>query len=204
LTDFSFQYGSLADENLVQLWSERAQMVPEAKTALWEEIERRHIAEQAHTYVPPQEVVRKLAPPVNTYFNITVLYWWLREIWLRIQCSHGTLQPARVDSTRQTQPAYRSAARAELCYSYEFEGQRYSGRAVRDFMFNGGAADRLAFGHKHGEAISVHLDPKDPSRSFYPSGFGWIEPLIVGSMAVLVWFVLLLMLVFTLFPKVKF
>jgi hypothetical protein len=201
MTDFAAQYDGLDDDELLQLWTQRAEMVPDAKSALWNEIEKRHISEQAHEYAPPQEIVRKMAPPVETFINITVLYWWLREIWLRVRCKHGTSQFARVESTRRTKMGYRSAARVELCYSYEFEGQQYASRTVRDFIFNNGAADSLAFGHKHGETIAIQLDPRDPSRSYYPSGFGWIEPLIVGSFSVGILGILLLMFATIVLPK---
>jgi hypothetical protein len=204
VTDFAIQYGSLGDDELLQLWANRTQLMPEAKSALWEEIEKRHISEHAHKTVSPQEVAPKLAPPVETFINISVPYWWLREIWLRICCRHGAPQSAKVESTRRTEMGYRSGARAELRYTYELEGRRYSGRTVRDFLFNSSAADALAFGHKPGETIAVQLDPKDPGRSYYPSGFGWVEPLIVGSFAVLIWGILLLILAAVLFPKLRF
>jgi hypothetical protein len=39
----------------------------------------------------------------------------------------------------------------------------------------------LAFEHKAGNTINVLVDPNDPNCSYFPSGFGWIQPLLYGA-----------------------
>jgi hypothetical protein len=48
-------------------------------------------------------------------------------------------------------------------------------------VFGDKTGKALAFGHKPGDAITVLVDPNDPDCSYFPSGFGWIQPLIFGA-----------------------
>jgi hypothetical protein len=184
-TNFASQYRALSDDELLQIWNERVELSEEARQALRAEIDLRQLSREADTPLRPQPT-RQLAPPVYTYGDVTVLFWWLRELWLRVQTRDGPLVPATIESTSQTRRRFRSATRAELRYVYEFQGTRYSGRSTRDSSYNQRAADALAFGRKPGETISVQVNPQDPSRSYYPSGFGWIEPLLYGTLSLLV------------------
>ena len=136
-----------------------------------------------------------LALPVETYLNITVLLFWLRELWLRYRTKQGVPVDARVESICRTQSGYKSAARVELHFSYEFQGHRYSGRVVRDFVFGDEAADSLVSDHEHGQTIDVLVDPRHPESSYYPSGFGWAEPLFVGMLSLGMWAFLLIVVV---------
>ena len=191
MTQFATEYHQLDNDELLQLWVERGQLTAEAKEALREEVRRRGIANEADVAVdrraePPE---RPLAPPVETFINVSALWWLARELWLRKQTRNGRSVQAAVDSTQRTRHGYRgAAARAELRYSYEYEGVRYTGRAVRDFMFfNVKAADALAFGHTMGDRIVVQVNPRRPERSYYPSGFGWLESLLLGAFGLAVW-----------------
>jgi hypothetical protein len=193
MNQFATDYRQLDNDELLQLWVERSQLGGEAKEALREEIRRRGIAKEAEVAVdrraePPEH---ELAPAVETFANVSVLWWLIREVWLRNQTREGVSVQATVDSTRQTRTGWRSAARAELRYSYEYEGVRYTGRAVRDFVFNSRAADALAFGHAMGEQVVVQVNPRHPERSYYPTGFGWIESMVLGVFGLAVWFFLL-------------
>jgi hypothetical protein len=38
----------------------------------------------------------------------------------------------------------------------------------------------LAFAHRPGDAITIRVDSNVPDCSYFPSGFGWIEPLFWG------------------------
>jgi Protein of unknown function (DUF3592) len=183
MTDFVTEYQHLSDDELLQVWVERPQLVAEAESALREEIRKRGLAREAGRTVdvwakPPEQ---QLAPPVETFINLSVLWFAIRELWLRLQTRRGVPVEAHVEATRRTEPAYRSGARAELRYSYEYQGKVYPGRAVRDFMFNSRAADALVFGHHAGENIMVRIDPDHPSRSYFRSGFGWAEPVLFGA-----------------------
>jgi len=204
MNDFSDEYHHRSDEELLQLWVERSQLASEARRALQSEIHKRSLTREAESAtdvwaIPPE---RELAPPVNSYLGLSVPWFWLRELWLRFRSRHGISVEAEVESSRQTRQPVRSSARAELRYSYTHEGQRYSGRAVRDFVFSKRAADALAFDHKPGDVISVRIDPANPSLSFFPSGFGWlgwVDALCCGAVGLLV----LLIWVFILSPFLR-
>jgi len=191
MNDFSDEYHHRSDEELLQLWVERSQLASEARRALQSEIHKRSLTREAESAtdvwaIPPE---RELAPPVNSYLGLSVPWFWLRELWLRFRSRHGISVEAEVESGRQTRQPVRSSARAELRYSYTHEGQRYSGRAVRDFVFSKRAADALAFDHKPGDVITVRIDPAHPSLSFFPSGFGWlgwVDALCSGAVGLLV------------------
>jgi hypothetical protein len=189
MSQFATDYRHLDDDELLQLWVERFQLVDEARAALREEISRRGIKKEAEVAVdrraePSQPV---LAPPVETFMGVSALWWLLRELWLRNQTQGGVYVDAIVGSTKRTRHGYRSAARAELCYAYEYQGTRHVGRAVRDFVLNTKAADALAFNHTQGERIPVKINPLHPERSYYPSGFGWIESVVLGVFGFGVW-----------------
>jgi hypothetical protein len=201
LAELALHYRNLRDDELLQLWVDRAQLTPEGRRALQEEIRRRELSKEAEQRLPDVEVIHELSPPVETYIDLTVPFWWIRELRLRFLCRDGVSVAAKVESTRRTKHGYRSAARSELFYSYEFQGVRYQGRTVRDFHLNSRAADKLAFGHEHGQIITVKLDPNKPSRSYYPSGFGSLEPVLVGAFSIGVWGIVLLIAASFLFPK---
>ena len=188
MNDFAAEYQRLSDDELLQIWVERSQLIGEADAALTTEVRKRKLgggeAEHAvDAYAQPLD--QKYAPPVNTYLNLTVPLFAIRELWLRAKTRNGNLIPAQVESTLRTRKVYRSAARAELQYSYDFEGNRYTGRAVRDFTFNRKAAYALTFGHSKGQHIMVRVDPDNPSLSYFPSGFGWISSSIDSSFVIL-------------------
>jgi hypothetical protein len=182
MTDFATEYQHLSDDELLQVWVERPQLVAEAESALRDEIRKRGLAREVEHAVdvwakPPEQ---QLAPPVETFINLSVLWFAIRELWLRLQTRRGVPVEALVEATRRTEPAYRSGARAELRYCYKYQGEEYTGRVIRDFMFNSRAADALAFGNHAGENIMIRIDPDNPSRSYFRSGFGWVEPVLFG------------------------
>jgi hypothetical protein len=194
MADFAAQYAHFNDDELLQLSTENAQLVPDARQALNEEIRRRGLVGKSteRNMATTEDPAKRLGPPVETYINLSVLWFWLRELWLRSRTNQGISTNATVESTRRTRLGYRSAARAELRYSYHFQGTQYTGRTVRDFMFNSAAAESLVSEHRYGQIIAVLVDPNHPERSYYPSGFGWVEPLIMGIFASLIWLLLLL------------
>lgn len=179
MDEFNSEYQNRSDEELLQLWVERAQLVPEARRALQDEIHKRTLTKQAEAatdaWAEPPE--RPLAPPVRTYLGFSVPWFCLRELWLRLRTKRGIPVEAKVESAFQTRKPFRSSrssARAELRYSYSYEGQQYLGRTVRDFTSGKRAADALAYSYKPGDAIKVRIDLAHPGRSYFPSGFSWI------------------------------
>jgi hypothetical protein len=199
MDDFNSEYRHQSDDELLQLWVERAQLTPEAKRALEAEVHKRSLTKEAEratdAWAEPPEP--PLAPPVRTYLGLSVPWFCWRELWLRLRTRRGIAVEAKVESALQSRRPIRSAARAELRYSYTYEGQQYLGRTVRDFTFGKRAADALAYGHKPGDVITVRIDPAHPSRSYFPSGFGWIawlDSFWSGSLAALAAFLWVLVL----------
>ena len=126
MTDFATEYQHLSDDELLQVWVERPQLVAEAESALRDEIRKRGLAREAEHAVnvwakPPEQ---QLAPPVETFINLSVLWFAIRELWLRLQTRSGVPVEAHVEATRRTKPSYRSGARAELRYSYKYQGKK--------------------------------------------------------------------------------
>jgi hypothetical protein len=199
MNDFTDEFRHRSDEELLQIWVERSQLTTEARRALHNEINKRSLTSKAESatdvWAEPPE--RKLDAPVSSYLGFSVPWFWLRELWLRFRCRHGISVEAKVESTRQTRQLIRSSARAELRYSYTYEGCLYSGCTVRDFVFSKRAADALAFDHKPGDAITVRTNPARPNLSFYPSGFGWLGWVdafysgAIGALVLLIWFSIL-------------
>jgi Protein of unknown function (DUF3592) len=191
--DFGAEYQTRRDENLMQLWVERSQLLPEAGAALETEITRRGLAGQAaaakdiwaededESSEGGKESDHRLAPAVAAW-GPSIAYYWMRELHLRYRTKDGIPVQATVESTLLTRPAQGRGGggrRAELRYSYDYQGLR-TGRTVRDFTIGDKVGRALAFAHNSGETITVLVDPDDPDCSYFPSGFGWIQPLLYG------------------------
>ena len=85
MTQFATEYHQLSDDELLQLWVERGQLTGDAKEALRGEIRRRGIANEADVAVDrrAEPAERPLARPVETFANVSALWWLARELWLR-------------------------------------------------------------------------------------------------------------------------
>lgn len=194
--DFSGEYRTRTDGELLQLWVECSDLLPGAARALQSEIDRRALTKQAVNakeirceeegdYDNPkvgEESDQQLAPPVAAW-GPSITWYWLREMWLRQRTKDGLDIQAKVESTlltRANQGRGGGGRRAELCYSYDYQGPRI-GRTVRDFMIGDKVGKALAFAHKPGDTITIRVDSNVPDRSYFPSGFGWIEPLVWGA-----------------------
>jgi hypothetical protein len=191
-TDFNAEYQSRTDEELLQFWVERSELLPEAEVALQNEIARRGLTREAATakdrrVEDDSDLERgkksdhRLAPAVSAW-GPSIAWYWLRELRLQHRTRRGIPLQATVESTLLTRPVQGRGGggrRAELRYSYDCQGPR-TGRTVRDFTFGDKIGKGLAFGHKPGDPITVLVDPNDPNCSYFPSGFGWIQPLLYG------------------------
>jgi hypothetical protein len=91
---------------------------------------------------------------------------------------------ATVESTHRSRGGYKETIRGEFWYSYSLNGREYSGRVVRDCGFSAGKIDALTDDHERGQTIRVRVNPRDPSQSYYPSGLGFIEPVIIGGIGI--------------------
>ena len=193
--DFSSEYQSHTDTELLQLWVERSDLLPEAAGALQSEIDRRGLTKQAINAKDigiededdcdgpnvGKESDQRLAPAVAAW-GPSITWYWLREMRLRQRTKHGIEIQAKVESTlltRANQGRGGGGRRAELSYSYDCQGPRI-GRTVRDFMIGDRVGKPLAFAHKPGDTITIRVDPDAPDFSYFPSGFGWTEPLLWG------------------------
>lgn len=207
-TDFNAEYHSRTDEDLLQLWVERSELLPEAQVALQNEIARRGLTREAATakdrkveddsidFEGGKKSDHRLAPAVSAW-GPSIAWYWLRELRLRHRTRGGIPLQATVESTLLTRPVQGRGGggrRAELRYSYDCQGPR-TGRIVRDFVLGDKIGKALAFGHKPGDVITVLVDSNDPDCSYFPSGFGWIQPLLYGVFFSLIALCLLALLV---------
>jgi hypothetical protein len=192
-TDFSSEYQSRTDEELLQLWVERYELLPQAEVALQNEVARRGLTREAANAQDRRveddsidlergkKSDRRLAPAVSAW-GPSIAWYWLRELRLQYRTRGGIPLQATVKSTLLTRPVQGRGGggrRAEIRYSYDCQGPR-TGRTVRDFTFGDKIGKALAFGRKPGDPMTVLVDPDDPDCSYFPSGFGWIQPLLYG------------------------
>lgn len=191
--DFKTEYRLRTDEELLQFWVERSELLPEAEASLRHEIARRSLTERAAMAqdrriedgsIDPEsteESGHRLARPVSAW-GPTIAWYWLRELRMRHRTKGGIPLQAKVESTMLTRPLQGRGGggrRAELCYSFDYQGPR-TGRTVRDFLVGDKVGKALVFGHRRGDTITVLVDPNKPDCSYFPSGFGWIQPLLYG------------------------
>ncbi|HEX8816623.1 MAG TPA: DUF3592 domain-containing protein [Terriglobales bacterium] len=192
--DFRAGYQSQTDEELLQLWVERSDLLPDAEIALQNEIARRGLTRDAATAKDRRveeddldsesgkKLKHRLAPPVSAW-GPSIAWFWLREVRLQHRTRNGIPLQATVESTKLTRATTGRGGggrRAEIRFSYDYQGPR-TGRTIRDFVWGDKVGKALAFDHKAGDTIAVLVDPNDPDCSYYPSGFGWIQPLLYGA-----------------------
>ncbi len=186
----SNKFSRRSNDNLLQLWKGRDRLSDYDIDPLRDELERRGLSKEVEEISQQASVggiYGELPTGPQTWLNLTVPFWWLRELWLRYKTRNGLPIDATVESTKRTGSRYRMAARAELRYSYEFQGRSYLGRAVRDFTLGSAPADSLAYDHHPGEKVPVVINQNEPEISYFPSGFGSIAPIIVGVQSLLSW-----------------
>jgi hypothetical protein len=121
----------------------------------------------------------------GSFMYWSVPFYWFRE-WRLSKVARGwTPTQAIVEGGYRSKGGYRETIRAELRYSYEFDRQQFSGVTVRECVFDTAAAKALAYDHSKGDQITVFVDPADPGRSYFPSGFGALEPVLTGLLALI-------------------
>lgn len=118
-------------------------------------------------------------PKIHVYLNLSLLFLALRELWLQRQTKEGAPVEATVETAYHTDPVNKRVFRAELRYSYQFGGRELTGRVARDYFLNHKAADKLAQ-FRRGEKLVVRVRPDRPEVSYYPSGFGFVEPIVLA------------------------
>jgi uncharacterized protein DUF3592 len=116
----------------------------------------------------------------GSFMYLSIPYFALREYWLSRRSKQWLSVSATVESAHRSRGGYRETIRGELWYSYSLYGEEHSGRVVRDSAFSAGKIDVLTEEYEPGQNIIVRVNPRDPSQSYYPSGLGFVEPLIVG------------------------
>jgi len=135
-----------------------------------------------------RDMYGKLPAAPFTYFNLSVPALWMPELWLRYKTNNGIPSDAEIEKVQRTGfGLLNGAARAELQYSYEFQGARYLGRVVRDFRGDSASADRLVYDHQVGEKIPITVSRETPGLSYYPSGMGILDPISLGFQSLIIW-----------------
>jgi hypothetical protein len=195
MADSASRFSKRSNENLLQLWRARDLLNDEDIDPLRDELERRGLSRQV-AEIAEQASIRnmygELAPAPFTYFNLTVPALWIKELWLRQKTKDGCSTDAKVELVQRTRFGFLGgAARAELRYSYEFQGRQYSGRVTRDFKFDSAKADSLVYDHQVGEKITIRVNPEAPEISYCPSGMGIFDPIFLGPQALFAWAVVI-------------
>jgi hypothetical protein len=152
------------------------------------ELEQRGLSPQIaemDDQVAGKDIYGDLPPAPETYLNLSVPALWLREQWLRFKTAEGIAVEATIQSAQRSRSRYGGAARAEVNYVYEFQGQQYSGRIVRDFSFDSAKADSLVYDNHAGDKFPILISHQSPKISYCPSGIGIYDPVSFGLRSLL-------------------
>lgn len=139
----------------------------------------------------------------GSFLYFSVLGYWIREVRLSRKAKNWTSTDAVVESTHRTTGGYRQTIQAELRYTYLFAGSHYYGNIIRECVFNINAADALASGYLEGDKITVFVNPARPDQSYFPSGFGSVEPILTGCLGILSALMLIAMVISIIVDKIK-
>jgi len=194
MPELANKFSRRSNENLLQLWRGRDAIDDSDIDTLRDELDRRGLSKEVEKLCEQpasRDIYGDLPPGPQTYLNLSVPFWCAREIWLRIRTQNSIQLGAVIEDARRTRPPSRSAARAVLLYSYEYQGRQYSGRVIRDFVFNTAAANSLAYDFHKGERLPILINRENPAISYFPSGFGAFEPIAVGFQALFAWTVII-------------
>ena len=179
-----------SNENLLQLWRGRDGLNDEDIDPLRTELEQRGLSVQMaeiEDQVGGKDIYGDLPPAPQTYLNLSVPAFWVREQWLRYKTMGGIAVEGVIGSVQRTRSRRGGAARAELSYLYEFQGQQYSGRVVRDFSFDSAKADSLVYDNHVGGKIPILISRQFPEISYFPSGIGIFDPIVLGLQSLFTW-----------------
>ncbi len=185
------RFSRRSDANLLRLWQGRDALNDGDIEPLRTELEQRGLSAQMaemDDQVPGNDIYGDLPPSPQTYLNLSVPALWVREQWLRHKTKEGIIVEGTIESVQRTRSRRRGgAARAELKYRYEFQGQQFSGRVVRDFSFDSAKADSLVYDHHVGEKLRILVDRQAPVISYHPSGLGLFDPVALGLPSLFAW-----------------
>lgn len=195
MAELASRFSKRSNENLLQLWRARDLLKDEDIDPLRDELDARGLSKQVEEIselASTRDMYGKLAPPPFTYFNLSVPALWIRELWLRHKTKDGVSSDAKIEMVQRTGFGFLGgAARAELQYSYEFQGGRYFGRVLRDFKADSASADSLVYDHQVGERIPIVVSREAPDVSYCPSGMGILDPISLGFQALFSWAVVI-------------
>jgi len=191
MTQSTGRFSNRSNENLLQLWRARDLLKDEDIDPLRDELDSRGLSKQVAEIcevASVRDLYGKLPPAPFTYLNLSVPALWMRELWLRHQTSDGFSSEANIEAVQRTRFGFLGGpARAELQYSYIFQGCQYCGRVLRDFKSDSARADSLVYDHHVGEKITIRIGRGKPETSYYPSGLGSLEPIAFGCGSLIRW-----------------
>ncbi|MDR3724579.1 MAG: DUF3592 domain-containing protein [Terracidiphilus sp.] len=121
----------------------------------------------------------------GSFMYWSIPYCWFKELRLSSKAKEWVLAQGEVTYAHRTAGGYRETIRAELAYSYTFNGEYFSGQTVRECCFDASAATALVEDNEIGTKIEIRVNPDNPDESYFPSGFGSIEPLLTLLLSVL-------------------
>jgi hypothetical protein len=184
------RFSRRSNENLLQLWRGRDALKDDDIDPLRSELVERGLSAkmaEIDDQVPGKDLYGYLPPAPQTYLNLSVPALWVREQWLRHKTARGTAVEGTIESVQRTRSRLRGAARAELIYRYEFQGRQFLGRVLRDFSFDSAKADCLVYDNHVGETLSIMISRDSPEISYYPSGIGIFDPVVLGFQSLFAW-----------------
>ncbi len=89
---------------------------------------------------------------------------WLIVSWRRVVSRNWPTLPGTVVRAFFEQPGY-GGSYVEVKFKYKVDGKRYQGSLREPFMFEN-YAEAFVRHHPAGSELRIHVDPKNPSRSF--------------------------------------
>ncbi len=184
------RFSRRSNENLLQLWRGRDGLNDDDIDPLRTELQQRGLSaqmEEISSHVARRDIYGDLPPAPQTYLNFSVPALWVREQWLRHKTKGGFAAEGTIESVQRTRSQWGRAARATLIYRYEFQGQPYSGRVVRDFSFDSAKADSLGYDNHVGDKLPILISRQSPEVSYYPSGIGIFDPIALGLPSLFSW-----------------
>jgi|SRR6185437_2280613 len=114
----------------------------------------------------------------SSFLYLSVPRFALRELWLSMRARHWMDVEATIQSSTRTKGGTRETIRADVWYGYKYEERHYAGHLIRDRVLGG--VKKVLDRYPEGTKVTVAVNPREPDKSYLPSGLGYIEPILVA------------------------
>ena len=109
-----------------------------------------------------QDQIQRTSDHSGSFMYWSIPCYWLRERRLSKRSVQWVSQQGIVESSHRTKGRYQETIRAELRYSYSFEGENYTGHVIRDCCFAPSSANNLVDENAPGQKIEILVNPENP------------------------------------------